>query len=341
MLIWIDGFEGLKTSGALTTALLARRYASSTQATNMSIVAGRVAGYALYVNAAGTGYIQTPVLTTDATLVVGLAYKPTTSYPSSSTTLIALYDGATLGMNVKLTSGGALAVYLGASLIDTTPAFSLTLEQWVYIEFKVVCNASGSYELRVDNINRLSDSSLNTKAGANNYHDQIQIANPRYSYFDDFYICDGSGSLNNTFLGPCRTLASNPTNDSTVNWSTVYPALTDHYADVDDGAVADDDTTYVEDNTTGHRDIFDYADVTILTCILGVSINTTCKVTDVNAVDLKTVIKSSVNESVSSSDPISSTSYLTRSYISETDPDTSAAWDVANLNTATIGFEVG
>lgn len=158
--------------------------------------------------------------------------------------------------------------------------------------------------------------------------------------FDDYYICDGSGALNNTFLGPCRTLASNPNGDNSVNWSTVYPADGVHYTKEDDGATADDDTTYVEDATTGHRDLFDYAAVTVLTSIHGVAINTTCKVTDVNAVDLKTVAVSGANE-VTATQTISATDYTTVSHISETDPNTSAAWDVTALDAAQFGFEVG
>jgi len=336
MLLWIDGFEGYKTTGALTTALMLRRYASTYAAGD--IVAGRVSGYAIKWTGTSAN-VTTNKLTTNNTIIVGCAFKFTTM---AANPIMQLYDGATLGMSIRTVVGGELDVYLGTTRLAGTSTLSLATGVWYYIEFKVKCaNSGGTYEIKVDNVSVLSDGSTDTQAGANAYHDTVTIiAATTNQYADDFYVCDSTGSLNNDFLGPCRVIAISPDGDSAVNWSTVYPALSDHHADVDDGALCDDDTTYVEDNTTGHRDLFDYANATIVTSIYGLSIETTCKVTDVNAVTLKTVIVSGANESTVS-EAISATDYLTVSKISETDPATLVAWDVADINTAQFGIEVG
>jgi hypothetical protein len=306
----------------------------------MNAAAGRVAGLSVDLTT-GVGYLGTHPLTTDDTLIVGIAFRLAT-LPAAHKPVIELYDGTTLGMSVHVDPAGSLSVYKATTLVATTSTVSLSATTWYYLEFKVKCSATGTYEVKLDNVSVASNGSYNTKAGTNNYHDRVMIQNAggSESWLDDYYICDSTGSLNNDFLGPCRVVAINPSADDAVNWSTVYPALSDHYADVDDGATCDDDTTYVEDNTTGHRDLFDYANATIVTSIYGLSINTTCRVTDANSVDLKTVVVSGANESTTT-DAISSTDYLTKSVISETDPNTSSAWDVSNINSAFFGIEVG
>jgi hypothetical protein len=343
-LLWIDGFEGYLTTGSLTAALIGRRYPSSSQPTQMSIQSGRIAGYSLQMagNLSAMS-INSPALTTDATLIIGVAVKPA-SFPLTDLAIISFYDVSTLGVNLRLSSGGELSIYRGTTLLATTTTLSLSNNAWYYIEMKVVCGASGSYEVRVDNTVVLTDASENTKAGTHDYHDRfiLQTVTNITTTFDDMYVCDGSGGINDDFLGNCKVVAINPDNDSSVNWSTVYPALSDHYADVDDGATADDDTTYVEDATTGHRDLFTYAAVSgTLTSIYGLAVYNTCRVTDANSVDIKTVVSNNGSETVSTAQTISSTSYLTTNFICQLDPDTNGVWDIDTINDVEYGFEVG
>jgi hypothetical protein len=342
MLLWLDGFETYKTSGALTSTLLTRRYSFVDYATYYSITAGRIVGYALKGTWHGFCYLTTPYLTTDDTLIVGLAYK-SDSIPGQSSLLI-LYDGSQVGVNLTITTAGEVEVYRNTTLLQATSGLGLVAGQWYYIEFKVKCNSStGTYEVRIDNTPVLSGTGVNTKAGTHDYHDRVSLRCPTdASYFDDMWICDSTGIYNNDFLGNCKVVAISPDGDDSVNWSTVYPALSSHYADLDDGATSDDDTTYVEDATTGHRDLFTYSSVpSTLTQVLGLAVYNTCRVTDANAAILKTVISSNGDEVVSDGDNISSTSYIITNYISEIDPDTSGPYDVDTINNVKFGIEVG
>jgi predicted secreted protein len=60
----------------------------------------------------------------------------------------------------------------------------------------------------------------------------------------------------------------------------------------------------------------------------------------VHPIDFKTVIVSDGSED-SITISLESTEYFVLSIISETDPNTGLMWDVAALNAAYIGFEVG
>ena len=342
-LLWIEGFEDMGTTISghpLPTGILARKYPTVSYPDYMWIVAGRTGGYALDISAVW-GELYTPNLTTDATMVVGFAYYYSATYQNK---IVALYDGATLGVNLQQTYGGELAVYRGTTLLGTTSGLGLLMSTWYWIEMKVVCNATtGSYEVRVGGVNKLSASSVNTKAGSNNYHTKVGFIGPQsgYEYLDDIYILDGSGSANNTFLGNRKVVALFPNGD--VGGYTDFTCSTGgtHYALVDENPV-NDDTDYVEDGTTGHKDLWDYPSLSGTgSTISGIQINTMARETDATNFTLNTLIKSSTTEDAGTGEVIGSTSYKVMRRISETDPATSAAWTVSGVNAAQFGVKVG
>jgi hypothetical protein len=338
MLLWIDGFEGYAGLSAYTTVAEFNTRYPILNIVDSRIRAGRVTGLCLELQPGH--YLQTPALTTDDTLIFGGGFN-IDAPPGIPSTLISFYDGVTPGLNLKINVANQLCLYKDSTLIATS-VNSLAQGVWYYLEIKIVAGATGTYDVYLDKTNIFTSASYDTRPGANDYNDRLKLQScGRYLKWDDIYICDSTGAINNDILNPCRVLTASPDGDNSVNWSTVYPANSDHYADVDDPALWDEDTTYVEDATTGHKDLYDYAAVTVFTEIFGVAINTVCRVTDANSVDLKTVIESGGTDQTLATDTISSTTYSIISNISETDPNTSAAWDVTDLNAAHFGIEVG
>lgn len=343
-LLWIEGFEGIgSTDGAAPapSGILARKYAYMAYPDSyMLLRAGRVAGYSLECTA-GWPDIRTPALTTNATMVVGFGYYFTASFTN---VIISLYDGVQRGMNVRMVSGGELAVYRDATLLATTSGLGLLLNTWYWIEFKVVCNdTTGSYELRVGEVNKLSASGVDTKAGTNAYHTTFQMVGAQTGIcrFDDIYILDGSGSINNDFLGNQKVVGLFPNGDVGGYTDFTLSTGTDHYAVVDENPI-NDNTDYAESATTGHKDLYDYPVLTGTGSVIsGVQINTMVRETDANTFSLKTLIKSGATEDEGSAEVIGSTSYKNLKRISETDPATAAAWTVSGINAAQFGIKVG
>src|SRR5690606_30150679 len=156
-------------------------------------------------------------------------------------------DDATEGINLRVGTDGSLSIYLGNSLIATSVTTPININTWYYIELKVVVDGSGSYEVRVDGVNVLSGST-DTQAGANPYANRVRLhgaatgTGPQ-TQFDDWYVCDGSGSINNDFLGGRRiiTYFTADTGDS----SDFTPDEGDNYARVNDNP-RDGDDSYVE-----------------------------------------------------------------------------------------------
>lgn len=341
MLLWIEGFEGFGTTIGLPpspTNVLARKYSSVVSEDIMDIEAGRLGGYGLEFESSAN-VLRSPALTTNSMLIVGCAVKFNTLVLNKFLTFL---DGTTTGMNVQLTAAGELSVYRGTTLLATTTGLNILLNAWYYIEFKVICHATtGSYELRVGEVNVLSAIGVNTKAGSNDYHTAFQLERTAASKtFDDVYCLDGSGSVNNDFLGNNRVTAIYPNGD-TVSKDWDRSAGGDNYALVDE-AVVNDDTDYVESGDVGDKDLYDYGAVAgVTTLVRGIQINTMCRETDVTPFDLITVVKAGVTESEDAGQAIGTTSYVSKKRIVELDPDTGVAWTVSGINAAQFGIKVG
>lgn len=245
-------------------------------------------------------------------------------------------------MNWRITSAGELAVYKGGSSIATTSGLNIIAGAWYYIEFKVVTGTTGTYELRVDGVNVLSSGSYNTKT-TNNYHTTFRLTGWESSsygpVFDDLYCLDGSTGLDTDFLGNMRVVTIRPDGaGGSTQWT---PDTGSNYARVNE-EVCGDDSNYVEDSTTGHEDLYDYAALTgIVGDIKGVMVCTDCRCTDATSFTLKTACNSGGTESDDAGQAISSTTFVTKKRVIEKDPHTTAAWDIAGINAAQFGILVG
>ncbi|MCK9557029.1 MAG: hypothetical protein M0R50_03180 [Candidatus Cloacimonetes bacterium] len=342
-LLWIDGFEGYGSSGDVTTLLGIRGYGVSNSAYNFPMItAGRISGYSFCgYNGITSGYtiISTPALTTDPTIIVGVAFK---LVDSSMSPVIALYDNATLGVNVTLTSG-AIVVKLDGTTIST---YSISLIPiWYYLEMKVFCHAtSGTVEIRLNGTTIISLIGINTKAGADSFHNIFKITsnsnikNTIYNCFDDLYICDGSGSTVNDFQGDCRVIGIFPNADtSTIEWTT--SAGTTHYNLVDENP-ENGATDYVYSSTSGQRDLYTYPSLVGTGTIIGIQIATTAALSSGTSIILEQPILSGSATEIGPDNTLTSSSYLDFRHISLTDPNTGLAWTIANLAAAKIGVKV-
>lgn len=345
-LLWIDGFDAYgSTPGNAAVGLY--RYTVSGN-TGLLVQNGRSGGYALQM-AGVSRSIKTPTLGNLATVVVGFAFQPKTSY--AAVVIMTLLDDATAGFVLRHTATGEFELRSGATVLGTTSGAAVALDTWAYIELKVTTHATtGAFELRINGTNVLSGSNVDTKNGTHDYINSVRLelstGGTNLYLFDDFYICDTSGSVNNNFLGNRKvvTLFPNAEGDE----SDFTPASgTDNSAMVDDnpppatGSNVTSDTDYVESSTVGHKDLYQYGNLGGSGSINGVQVTTICGVTDANTFTLKTLAKSGTTESADGGVTVSSTTYTAVSRILETNPDTSSAWTASEVDSAQFGIEVG
>jgi hypothetical protein len=191
-------------------------------------------------------YVQTPVLTAGDTFFIGMRVAAKR----------ALWRGGHDFLKVVNTTGGlqcSLRCYNDGSIqfIGGTAGTVKTVWKWgsgyqFYLELKVVIHdTTGSYEIRINGQTLVSQTNIDTKLTSDANVDRIRFGtfNSTGSGSDegnritDLYVCDDSGSVNNTFLGPVRVLSLHPDADGDdEDWT--LSSGTDSYALVNERATA-------------------------------------------------------------------------------------------------------
>ena len=340
-LLWIEGFEALGTSinnGPTPATYLAGKYPYSLVPQYAVLCAGRLGGYAMRGDS-GSFVIRTAALTTADTLICGLGINP---YYNGGP-ILQLFDGATQGVAFNYNGSGEIQAVCGyyGTLLGTTSGTGLAQGTWSYVEVKVKCHATaGTVEVRVNGVTKLSLTGVNTKAGPDNYHDVVALAAaggwiPTY---DDWYVCDDSGPLNNNFLGDVQVglLLPNAAGDA-AGWTGSGGGA--HYGYVDENPL-DSDASYVETNQSGAEELWNYQDPVSAPSVLGIQVNTDCRETDAESFCLKTLIKSGAATSAGTPQVIGSMAYLTQSRVCQTDPNTGSPWTPATLAAAQFGVQL-
>jgi hypothetical protein len=310
----------------------------------ISATGGRRSSGALYCDG-NMGVSKT--LDNQQTWIVGFAYY-CTAYGASNATLVSFYDSATTQCGLYINAVGNLKFYRGDKFGTAlgTSANTIQLNTWNYIECKVkIANSGGTVEVRVNGSSTgwLSLSGLDTCSNANEYANIIRLSYPDYDstkYYDDVYIADITGASNNDFLGDVRVDAYYPTGNGTYSQFVGSDSdSTDNYLHLDETS-PDNDATYVQSATVGHKDTYAFGDMTHTpSAIFGVQIVPDVKKDDDGARTGRTCLISGATESPGTAQAIS-TSYVMWPEIYNTDPNTSAAWTKANFNAIEAGYEI-
>lgn len=335
-LIWAEGFDSFGTSGGLVGH--DDKYTGTNLLSNDTVIAGRLSGFAFqWTNSSGE--MITPAITSSDTIIMGFAYK-VANFIGTTITIARIYEdsGATGSMAIRALDDGVLNIVRAGNQLAISAPYVITTGQWHYIEVKFVLdNINGSCELRVDGNVVASASGVDTQVGDGlATHAAILGASSTVSRkFDDWYVCDGSGSVNNDFLGPRKivTIFPDGAGDAT-EWT---PDSGSNFARVNDNP-HDDDTSYVETDVVDNEDLYAYDDVADMSSIDGVQINAMARVT-IDPFDLKLLSKTGTTTDAGAAQAVSATSYSNFHRILEEDPDTVAAWTQSGVNGAQFGIE--
>lgn len=348
--------EGFDTRTALATNMW---NATDGGPTKLAYVAGRLGGYAMQGIGSGptdTGGIR-KAITSSTTVVVGFAMR-WGAMPSAITTSpftpVTLYSGGVVVLSMRFSSTGVVTVNRGATsatgttLGTTSVAMPTDQATWQYIEMKVVASTGtgGSVVVRQDGVETLNITSQNTGATAFTevgFRDGLSVNNEPYggrASFDDIYVLNTSGSVNNDFLGDVRVYGIWPDGDGATSGLTGSDGnSTDNYLLVDDATAGAPDTAdYVGSGTPGTKDTYTYTDLSALVTVKGVQVDSYVVKTDAGQISGRNVASDGTN-TVTGSDVALSTSYAGRSSIMENAPD-GAAWTASKVNSTQFGWEV-
>jgi hypothetical protein len=286
-------------------------------------------------------------LDAQATWIVGFALKLGSA---GSGVILSIVDGTTEQCFLYVNANGTLSLYRGpfsSFVLLGTSTYALSTGLYYYVELKLtIHDTTGSFEVRVDGVNRLSGSNVDTKGSANANANGIAFGNNvtgssnghQDFYIDDLYVCDGQGAANNDFLGDCRVDSYLPTADG-ANTGLTPSSGTTHFSLVDEVA-PNDDTDYNESATLGAKDTYGFADIVHNPAsVFGIQINLSVRKDDAGFRQVKDVVRSGGTDFAGAAQALG-TSYGYKLAVREVDPATGAPWTKAGVNNAEFGMEV-
>ena len=290
------------------------------------------------LNLADDGRYVTKSLDAQATWIVGFGFRFTET-GDIATPLIQFLDGAIV--HVRLMFDESLGIFFfhrGTTEIGVRTTTSLAANVWHYIEAKVTIGDApdGVASLKINGVDVLTQTGLDTRNAGNATANIIKIngINNQNTYFDDLYICDGSGAVNNDYLGDIKVECLLPTADgATADWTALSGA---DYTNVDE-ALQDGDTTYISSSTANQVDTFAMGNLaTSAGTIKGVQYLLMARKDDAGSRSVAPVARPVSTDRVGTTASLADTYAYVRE-IAELNPEDSAAWEIADIN----GMEYG
>lgn len=345
-LLYTDGFDEQDVT---------RDWTAYAPGPSPSYTTGRLAGSCLALNNAGYGspggvYRGFPEI---SSLYLGFAIKldGLLSGMGGQPQYVQLHGdgGATTHLCIGFNSSGQPVVVRGNDLGGTvlaTGASALTIGTWYYIEvYATIANTGGRCTVKVNGVTVIDFTGDTMNGGTLTSIDQIRFYGDGYStagslktYYDDVYVCDANGTVNNTFLGDIQVQTLLPNgNGASSAWVGSDGNSTDNYLLVDEVPVVT--TSYVGSATADAIDEYAFTDVTGTPSVYGVMIRAIAQKTDSGSRSLGLMTRISTTDYVSS-DQALAVGFAAVETIQETSPATSSAWTASEVSGAQFGVKV-
>lgn len=343
--VWIEGFESHRLS-----TQFARKYAS--QSGNMTLASGRVFGNAGGVQSA---VMVTPSIGSGNTFVIGYGCRFTSHSTAVNSGNQGLYieTGPNEQCHIEIESTISLGIRFllkrGATTVATSSYFDFGV--WHYFEWVITVRdgTDGAYELRHNGVQDISNTGVNL---ADNGTDGWDIFAFRYTSnvsttlrYDDMYVCDGTGSKNNDFLGPSVVEEVEVTaNGATNDWGDSGGGVNSNNVDDSGGSSPDDVGTggYINSDVNTDLDLFEMSDLVNITgTIHAVQLGLQMAMGAAGTRTVKAKYRDPDTTVVDgASHVIDSTTYDEFTEVFDDNPNSAAAWDVADIDDGQFGVEV-
>jgi hypothetical protein len=300
---------------------------------------GRRGGGAMSVATTSSSTFAKTLPASYPTLIAGFAYDIGAS-PSYGL-IFDFVDAAITHISIGVTSDRAVyASRSGTTLGTSANAVIPTPGSFAYIELKAtIHDTAGAVEVRVNGVSVLTLTNVDTRNAGNASVTGFRLRGASTtSKIDDLYICDATGSTNNSFLGDVRVDTLYPNADGT--FSDFTPSTgTSRFALVDESSV--NTTDYNDGAAVGDRDSYEMANLAALASqtVYGVQVSAALQKDDAGAKSAAVFVRSGGTNSDGPAAAIG-TSQAFVSQVYETDPAASAAWTETTVNAMQAGVLV-
>lgn len=255
-------------------------------------------------------------------------------------------SGTILQLTLAMSPSGVLQVWRGATLLATGTTY-LAGNTWYHIAFQATISpTSGTAVVRINGSasNEISFTGNTQNSGSSTTVDRVSIGDDQNGRstggticFDDFYIADGATTHNNSFLGDVRVYPLSPAG------AGAFTQLTSSGANPDwqnAGTLPVQSVAFNSSATSGNKDTYTLGSLPAdAVTVLGVQSNVYAAKSDAGAAGAYGIIYTAATTYLGAVRALS-TSFVTYSDMFDLDPNTSAAWTVAQVNSLQAGMQV-
>lgn len=319
----------------------------NTSGSGWSANGGRVTGSGAMVSTAAAVFVATTGQGWAAAIAdLYCAFALKTDANIAGTAIASFYGDGNSTQHVTLTTEATnnfLQVRLGGptgTVIATSAVPFSTLSQWRSINMYVkIHDSTGRVVVKVDGVTQIDFTGDTKNGGTNSTIDGLRLAmaSGAGKGIADLVVCDGLGTLNNTYPGDISVIRRLPNANGNYSQFTGSDGnSTDNYLLVDDSPV--DTADYVYAATSGLKDSYGVEDLPLAaTSVLGVRAVAKCAKSGAGSAGMSVFIREASTDTFGPDVPLSTSFSWQGDTIRETAPSTGVAWTISGVN----GMEVG
>lgn len=264
----------------------------------------------------------------------------------SSTNILRVYsdNNTTQHLSLSMDANNRLVVYRGSVssgvVLGTSSVPFSILGHWrsINVYFKID-DAAGRAVVRVDGSTQIDFTGDTRNGGSSTDIDALRFDLPSGSTngIADLVVCDGLGSVNNTYPGDIACIRRLPNaNGVYAEFTGTDGNSTDNYQLVDEAPSNDSDYTYATE--PGKRDSYGIQDMPVSTVsIMGVRAVAKTAKSGAGAAGMSILLRENGVDTYSTSMPLSTSFAWQADTIRETKPSDSTAWSISDVNNMEIG----
>lgn len=281
-----------------------------------------------------------------ATIIYGAAYK-VAGAQQSAIVYFKSDNIATYHLTIATNTAKGIDVFRGqfGTLLGSSVSNVIVPGGFQYIEVKATLSDTvGAVVVKVDGVTVVNLATQDTKnAGTKTVFDGLEF-NQNFASFaavwDDMYVCNNAGSVNNDFLGDCSVQTIYPDgNGNSSQWVGSDADSVNNYLLVDENG-APNTSDYVESGTATNIDTYTFGNVTgTPDSIIGVVSRVHAAKSDAGAQLMRQTARIGGVNYPHGTDISLSTSYTGYARFMETSPATSVAWTQSEIDGAEFGVE--
>lgn len=261
----------------------------------------------------------------------------------------ALYDALSDApqLSISLQPYGVIKAFRGypssGTLLGASRAGVYYDTETAYMEIAPVIDPSaGSVEVRINTVPVLSIPTVNTQNTSLSGFDSIAVGNDTGNQvfdvtFDDMYLNDDAGSVNNGYLGNVRVHTQFPAGPGDLSQFTPFGAAANWQAALNQAL---DDTLYNGTSTTGNEDLYAVEAILGARAVHGVQLRSAMRQTDATQRTARNRLKMGGVDTDSGTDHYLNQTFTFYHDIIELNPSTGLGMTGTQLNAAQIGPRV-